>query len=199
VERSSILWAERSRGSIDDGGFVRVADSISRFVPGAGDARDGVADIFSGVQTRVIDLMAGGAAEMIFLGDAPPKFMASDMLSANAIAGIVCRTPASIAAFVEHCYQEALALIERNKPVVLALARALINHPERTLSSAEIDQVIMQALAAEAVPVERARRAAWKLVEKNAADFNAHGTRHANGNLNSMVHLGKGRVPSKSN
>jgi len=33
--------------------------------------------------------MGGGAAEMVFLGDAPPTFMVSDMLSANAIAGIV--------------------------------------------------------------------------------------------------------------
>jgi hypothetical protein len=83
--------------------------------------------------------------------------------------------PASITAFVEHCYQAALAIIEQNKPVVLALARASINHPERTLDSAEIDQVIMQALAAEAAPVERARRAAWKTVEKNAAGFAARG------------------------
>src|ERR1700682_3996188 len=57
---------------------------------------------------------------------------------------------------VEHCYQAALAIIEQNKPVVLALARALINHSERTLNSAETDQVIMQALVAEAAPVERA-------------------------------------------
>ena len=59
---------------------------------------------------------------MVFLGDAPPMFMASDSLSANAIAGIVCSTPASVAAFVEHAYQEALAIIEQSKPVVLVLA-----------------------------------------------------------------------------
>jgi hypothetical protein len=58
--------------------------------------------------------------------NAPPQFIASDMLSANAIAGVVCRTPASIAAFLERSYQEAVAIIEQNKPVVLALARALV-------------------------------------------------------------------------
>ena len=47
--------------------------------------------------------MGGGAAQMVFLGDASPMFMASDMLGANAIAGVVCNTPATITAFVEHC------------------------------------------------------------------------------------------------
>jgi ATP-dependent Zn protease len=36
--------------------------------------------------------------------------------------------------FIEHCYQEAPALIDENKPVLLALAQALIDHPERTLT-----------------------------------------------------------------
>jgi hypothetical protein len=136
-----------------------------------GPGEDRVVDIFSSAQARTIAMMGGGAAEMAFLRDAPPTFMASDILSANAIAGIVCRTPASIAAFIEHCYQEALVIVEQNRPVVLALARALINHPERPLNSAEIDYCIMQALAAEAVLVERARRAAWALVERSAAAF----------------------------
>jgi hypothetical protein len=57
-------------------------------------------------------------------------------------ARIICRTDASRAAFIEHCYQEAFAIIEESKPVVLALAQALIDHPERTLNAAEIDAVI---------------------------------------------------------
>jgi hypothetical protein len=148
---------------------VRVADNISRFMTGPGEDR--LDDIFSSVQARTIDLMGGSAAEMVFLGDAPPRFMASDMLSANAIAGIVCSTPASVAAFVEHCYQEALAIIEQNKSVVLALARALIDHPERTLNAVEIDQVIGAVLAAEAAEVESQRRIDWKRIERSAASF----------------------------
>ena len=111
--------------------------------------------------------MGGGFAresEMVHLGDVPPQYMASELLSANA--GIVCSTPASIAAFVEYCYQEALAIIEQTKSVVLALARALIDHPERTLDSGEIDQVILQTLTSEAAPVERARRAPGKLLKR---------------------------------
>jgi hypothetical protein len=72
---------------------------------------------------------------------------------------------------VEHCYQEGLAIIEQNKSVVLALARALIDHPERTLNAVEIDQVIAAALAAEAVEVEAQRRRDWKRIEESAASF----------------------------
>jgi hypothetical protein len=41
-------------------------------------------------------------------------------LTANALARIICRTGASRAAFIAHCYQEALAITEEHKLVVLA-------------------------------------------------------------------------------
>jgi hypothetical protein len=110
---------------------------IAMDTPGPGETRDGVRDIFSTVQGRVIGMMGGGAAEMAILGDSPSLFIESDVYNANAIAGIICRSDASRAAFLEHAYQEALAIIEENKPVVLALAQALIDHPERTLNAAE--------------------------------------------------------------
>ncbi len=124
---------------------VEVATNISQYMPGPGESRDDVADVFSSVQARVIGMMVGGAAEMAIFGDSPPRFIESDVYSANAIAGIVCRTDASRAAFIEHCYQEALAIIEEYKSVVLALAQALIDHPERTLNCKEIDAVIAES------------------------------------------------------
>ena len=140
-------------------------------MPGSGESRDDVADIFSSVQARIIGLMGGGAAEMAIFGDSPPRFIESEAYSANAIGGIICRTDASRAAFIEHCYQEALAIIEENKPVVLALAQALIDHPERTLCSKEIDGVIAKTLEREARAAEQARRAAWQRTVENAASF----------------------------
>jgi hypothetical protein len=148
---------------------VRVADNVAKFMTGAGE--DAVADIFSSVQAQVIDLMAGGAGEMVFLGDAPPMYMTSDVFSANAIAGIICRSPASRASFIEFCYQEALAIIEANKPVVLALANALIDHPQRTLDAAEIDQCIADTLDREDRQIEIERRATWTKVLENATNF----------------------------
>src|SRR5258708_7179053 len=129
---------------------VQVATNISRYMPGPGESRDDVADIFSTVHARIIGLMCAGAAQLAILGDSPPRFIESDVYSANAIAGIICRTDASRAAFIEHCYQEPLAIIEENKSVVLALAKALIDHPERTLNSKEIDVVIAETLEREA-------------------------------------------------
>jgi hypothetical protein len=138
---------------------------------GAGE--DAVPEIYSTLQAHVIDLMAGGAGEMVFLGDAPPMYMTSDVLSANALAGIICRSSASRAVFIEHAYQEALAIIEANKPVVIALAQALIDYPKRTLNSAEIDAVIAPVLATQAAADEHRRRADWITVLENAGTFAA--------------------------
>jgi hypothetical protein len=96
-----------------------------------------------------------GAAEMAILGDSPPRFIESDVYSANALAGIICRTDASRSAFIEHCYQEAQAIIEENKAVVLALAQALIDHHELTLNAAEIDAVIARRLHARRSPLSK--------------------------------------------
>jgi hypothetical protein len=91
--------------------------------------------------------------------------------SYNAVASIICRTPGSRASFIEHCYQEALAIIEQNKHVVLALARALIDHPQRTLNGIEIDEVIAQAISTRAAEAERKRRADWRERTESARTF----------------------------
>ena len=67
-----------------------------------------------------------------------------------------------------YCYQEALAITEEHELVVLALARALIDHPERTLNAAEIDAVISQTLAREALAAEQGRRAVWRSTMGNS-------------------------------
>ena len=64
-----------------------------------------------------------------------------------------------------------VAIIEENKPVVLALAQALIDHPERTLNASEIDAVISQTLAREALAAEQARRAVWRHTLENSENF----------------------------
>jgi hypothetical protein len=139
---------------------------------GPGQQRDGdVRSLFSDVQSACITLMGGGAAEMCLIEDSPPRYMASDVPDANGIASMICSTTESVAAFLEHCYQEASAIIEENKSVVIALAQALIDHPDRTLNSDEINSVIAPALAAKAVADKNERRARWAGVENNAAQF----------------------------
>jgi hypothetical protein len=89
----------------------------------------------------------------------------------TAIAWIICRSDASRASFLEHAHQEALAIIEENKPVVLALAQALIDHPEFTLNAAEIGGVIALTLARQALASEQERRAAWRQVTDRVAEI----------------------------
>jgi ATP-dependent Zn protease len=119
--------------------------------------------------------MGGAASEMVFVGHRAPMFASNDVPHAREIAEMVCRTSASVAAFIEHGYQEALQIIETNKPIVLALARALIEHPAQTLNGAEIDQIIADTVDREARKAEIKRRANWKLVEQNAGLFPADG------------------------
>jgi hypothetical protein len=72
-----------------------------------------------------------------------------------------------------HCYQEALSIIEENRSVVVALAQALIDHPDRTPNATEIDAVIVPALAAKAAADKIEHRARRRQVEQNAAYFAA--------------------------
>jgi hypothetical protein len=179
---SGLTWApgskraRRGKAAFDDNGedmnavAVRVADKISKSMPGPGEPRSDVF-VFGAVQAEIINLMGGCAAEMVLLGDAPPQYFASDMASADAVAGIICHTPASRAALVEHAYQESLSIIEQNKPVVLALARALIDHPQRTLNGAEIDEVIARAVAIRAAEIEGHRRRDWRERTESARAF----------------------------
>jgi hypothetical protein len=67
----------------------------------------------------------------------------------------------------------AAALIRANIEIVQALVEALIERG--ILTGDRIDAVIAREVAAKALADERARRAAWKIVEKNAADFADYG------------------------
>jgi hypothetical protein len=50
----------------------------------------------------------------------------------RAHATLVCTSEPSIEAFITYGFEEAMAIIERHRGLVLAIARALIEHPERT-------------------------------------------------------------------
>jgi hypothetical protein len=54
---------------------------------------------------------------------------------------------------------------------VFALTQALIDHPERTLNAAEIDAVIAQTLAQQALAAEQGRRASWRHVTERVAEM----------------------------
>jgi hypothetical protein len=49
--------------------------------------------------------------------------------------------------------------------------RRAVDHPERTLTAAEIDAVISRTLAREALAAEQARRAVWRHTIENSESF----------------------------
>jgi hypothetical protein len=52
-----------------------------------------------------------------------------------------------------------------------ALAQAPIDHHERTLNAAEIDAVVSQTLARQALAAEQVRRASWRQVTERVAEI----------------------------
>ena len=67
------------------------------------------------------------------------------------------------------------ALIRANIEIVHTLVEALIERG--ILPGDEIDAIIVREVAVKALADEHARRVAWKVVENNAADFAAYGSK----------------------
>ena len=66
-------------------------------------------------------------------------------------------------------------MIRVNIEIVHALVEALLE--SGILTGDEIDAIIAREVAVKALANERARRSAWRIVEKNAADFAAYGSK----------------------
>jgi hypothetical protein len=141
-----------------------LCEKIGALMPKAGESRDTASEIYAHVFVRITDLRAGTAAESLLYLDAEPWVAHSDIAQARSLAGIFCTSESSIDAFLQLGLEEAKALISQHRAAVLAIANALIT--ERTLDGAMIDSIIASA-------PERARRADWRSVEQNAANFTA--------------------------
>ena len=111
-------------------------------------------------------------AELILHPDHPS-------LGANMIRSRPTHSPRSlsplrlVAALIKYCEAEAAALIRANIDIVRALVEELIERG--ILTGDQIDVIIAREVAVKALANERARLAAWKIVENNAAGFAAHG------------------------
>jgi ATP-dependent Zn protease len=137
-------------------------------MPGPGESRDGVADVFMHVHTRVIELVAGSVAEALFLlGEPWPAD--SDRAQERALAALICSSPESIEAFIDFCMAEAAALLRPREHILRALTAELL--VRRTMNGDQVDEIITAAAAAKAAADERERRAAWAQTCANAAKF----------------------------
>jgi hypothetical protein len=141
-----------------------LCEKIADLMPGPGEPRADVADVYEHVHSRVVDLCAGTAAETLLHPACAPWIAHSDVRKARATASIICSSDSAVDAYLAFGLAEAKALIEQHRAAVWAIAEALM--VERTLNSEQIDTIIANA------PVF-ARRAAWIGVLENAATFTA--------------------------
>jgi hypothetical protein len=110
------------------------------------------------------------AAELILHPDRSSLGAKHDQIEAAAFARV-----ATVTALLAYAEAEATALLKSNIGIVNALVEALIE--AGTLSGDEIDAIIRREVATKALANERARRAAWRIVEKSAAEFAAYGSK----------------------
>jgi hypothetical protein len=170
---SGMVWGptyDLSELSEDYDVAPNLCSTIARLMPGAGESRAAVVDIIAHSHHRVIELMGGTAAETVLHRDDPPWEAVSDLRQARGYASLVC-SPSAVEAFVAFALQEAIALVIEHRTLVVAVARALIDHGARTLNGAEIDSVIVHTIAVESPASERKRRVEWESVVASAADF----------------------------
>jgi len=141
-----------------------VIEQLDELMPRDGDPRDGMAEIYQHVFTRVVELTAGSEAEKLHFGDAWEA--SDDRKQEQQLAQLIFSTPQSADAFIAACALEARAILQRQADVVEALAAALVEH--RTLDGAQIDDIISRTVVARQLAQERERRRIWRNIEANA-------------------------------
>jgi hypothetical protein len=77
-------------------------EALASEMPQAGEDRRPVADVFGNVYAQCIELMAGRAAEAIFL-DGEPVVPADDLRQARELAMLICSSEEAIETFIAHC------------------------------------------------------------------------------------------------
>jgi hypothetical protein len=155
----------------DDADDAEACERLASLMPKAGESRDGdVADIHMQAVNRVIEIAAGSLGEAMLL-EGLAWSAPHDRAQETAFARLLCSTPQAAEAFVQFCTAQARDLLTPYLAIVTELANVL--RARRTLSGAEVDQVIAAALASASVEQEHRRRADWRRRCESAATFRA--------------------------
>ncbi|MEH2563476.1 hypothetical protein [Bradyrhizobium sp. AZCC 2289] len=143
-----------------------VRNVLGPVMPQAGKDRSAVSDIYGSVYAQCIELMAGRAAERMLL-DEEPAPPADDLRQARELALLICFSEEAIETFIAYCDIAARDLLLPYGAVIMTLQ--LVLRIKRVLTGSEIDNVIADVLAREALAAERVRRKRWDGVIENAA------------------------------
>jgi hypothetical protein len=151
-----------------------ICERVRLLMPGPCDPRVDGAEFYTHAHFRIVELMAGTEAERIMHIADPPLEAINDLAQARAFANIVCcsNLPSAIEQFLNFARAEAAALIAAHHDIVLAIAAGLLE--KRTLSAAELDQLIAASLARQDFEAEKRRRADMAQCVANARAFAAY-------------------------
>jgi hypothetical protein len=136
--------------------------------PEIGTPRVDLAEAITRAQTHIIELLAGSCCERIMYPDLPPLPAEHDLTEARALASVIA-APQAVPALLAYCEAEAESLIRAHLGVVSALVGALIE--KGTLIGSEVDKIISDAVAAELLATEHARRREQQQRAENSSKF----------------------------
>jgi hypothetical protein len=140
---------KNGRGDASD-----VREALTPLMPGPGEDRRGVADIFGHVRDQCIEFLAGRAAERILL-DGEPMEPVDDLRQARELALLICSSDEAVETFIAHCDIAARDLLMPFGDVIMALSVVL--RIKRTIDGSEIDELIAEMQTRKARAIELAR------------------------------------------
>ncbi len=169
-----LVWGPRHSvafGSDDDADDVpELCDNLRELMPQDGEARGDAADIYLHVLDRCVELAGASVAERMLL-PGEPVLSVGDVEQAVGLATLICKSAEAVELFLAFCEQRAHDLLYPHGPIIMALSTVL--KIRRTLTGAEIDDVIATTVAGLQLAAERKRRADWRNAELTAARFRA--------------------------
>jgi hypothetical protein len=172
-----LVWGPRHRAAFgsDDAPLGSGADAVPplcdklrTLMPQDGEPRGDVDEIYSHVVTRCTELAAGAVAERMLLPGEPVPSV-SDVEQAVGLASLVCKSAEAVERFLSFAEQQAHDLLFPRAPIIMSLS--IVLRIRRTLTGAEIDDVIATTLARFELAAERARRRQWQNTIASASAF----------------------------
>jgi hypothetical protein len=122
-----------------------------------------VAELRVKMYARIIQALAGTAAERLFFPDVTPMVATTDVQQAAALAKLIASDLKAAAALLDFARKDSARIVAAHRDQIAALADALII--ERTLNGAAIDDIL--AGVSPAMRAERARRKEWAAMVAN--------------------------------
>jgi hypothetical protein len=169
---SGMAWGAKFDRSLKYSDVVDQVPTLYRQVvdqiPGVGESRAEIADLYLHIFHAVIELTGGTEAERLFC-DGEPGFAFHDEKEAVHFVSLITSSSESGMALIAACRVEARSILTAQAAIVKALAAELI--VRRTLDGEEIDEVISGAISARALKVEQLRRADWRARQLDSARF----------------------------